>query len=694
MEVYEIYGGGKTGQFYGVGDNVDEKTIDFSSFSPNPTEFLSQDSVFFVAASLSYHIYCGMYGNPTYKGDCGLSFSGNGYTLPLIEKKVGVGYQTGYQGYSGTDNIPLTYFTENGEFSHVTGYFEKSVMASALAEYDYGLTSVYVQYYYLPYKVSLIHEHGTIRKKAINKSTDTVQLEAIPDTGYHFVRWHDGNTNSIREETITGDCEFIAYFEPNEYTIKLYDYTSGEAILLHTLKGVYDQELVAPSLPERVPPEGHGFNTGWVAGKTSIPNNIQWDTKEMYYTTSTTSKVKQKTVFFNETSTNGGIVEFCCNFHPYQYSISYKKFLQGSRSNYTVSTVYRIYNNGDVVLANLPTPSTGYKLLNQINELKGPVDPLITNQWFTSFEALSPEDEKINSVSSLHIGNLDVYSFEIPIDYTTIFNVYDIYGEKIAEYTMPSQYDKNLDTSSIDLSEKKGQIFSGWYSLEQDILNLYFEPNSNTIIANASDVVANDFNSPIKNLTTIDQNIIYRYGYYIPKSYLLFYDWLDQWDPDNPEFSLPATGFRVYGRDALQVEPIPNYEEYTIDNVNSIKWYYVDRNSILQTNNFETIPNDIDENLFFYAKKEPKEREITFSINREDWGKIVRRNASSNDRYEQGYILEVYAEPLLDTVYFSHWSDGSTWPARNIEVGSHHTNYEAIFRNNQIFAPRPKGGRK
>ena len=92
MEVYEIYGGGKTDSFYGIGDNVDEKTIYFSSFSPNPTEFLSQDSVFFVAASLSYHIYCGMYGNDTYKGDCGLSFSGNGYTLPLIEKKVGVGY--------------------------------------------------------------------------------------------------------------------------------------------------------------------------------------------------------------------------------------------------------------------------------------------------------------------------------------------------------------------------------------------------------------------------------------------------------------------------------------------------------------------------------------------------------------------------------------------------------------------------
>lgn len=691
MPILTITASGQTGIMSGLGVNDKVITIPMSSFSPQPSSVLNSDSNFLVKAIFNYRIRCGE-DDGAYKGDAGLRFDKtSSITHQIFAEKEGKGYQVGYTGFSDSEDVTNYVNIDDGTFLQIYSTYKKSVAAFFTREYFYGLQDLSIDYYYIPYKVSLTAEHGSISRSLVDFDSYTVTLTAVPNKGYHFVRWHDGNTNASRTETITEECEFIAYFEPNTYTVKLYDYTSGAEVLLHSIKCTYDQEIAAPPLPDRIPPEGYGFNSGWALGRTSTPNNIRWGTNDMYSRTSTSSKVAQQTSFFNETSDNNATVSFNCNFHPYQYAINYKKYILNDTTNYTITTQYRIYNHTDIILNSLPTTiSEGYKLLNQMNEKNGPIDSSLTNYWFTSLEELSPENEKINQVASTYIGNLDVYSFEVPIDYQTIFNVYNMNGEKIAEYNIPSQYGKDINTLFIDLPEEVGQIFSGWYSSEQDISNQYFEPNSNTTIANSSNSVSNDFNIAIKNLTVIDQDIVYRHGYYIPKSYLLFYAWLDVWDKDNPEFSLPSTGFRVYGRDSLQVELIPNYEEYTIDNVNSINWYYFNKNYILSTNNFETIPNDISENLVFYAKKEPKEREITFSINRDGWGKIVKRNASSNDRYEQGYILEVYAEPLTDLTYFSHWSDGNNQPARNIEVRSHHMNYEAIFRNKQIFAPRFK----
>lgn len=43
----------------------------------------------------------------------------------------------------------------------------------------------------------------------------TVTLTAMPNAGYHFVRWNDGNTQNPRTITVTGDATYTAYFEVN-----------------------------------------------------------------------------------------------------------------------------------------------------------------------------------------------------------------------------------------------------------------------------------------------------------------------------------------------------------------------------------------------------------------------------------------------------------------------------------------------
>ena len=49
--------------------------------------------------------------------------------------------------------------------------------------------------------------------EVITKDGSVVNLTAIPKNGYRFLRWNDGNTESERSVTVSGDMSFIAYFE-------------------------------------------------------------------------------------------------------------------------------------------------------------------------------------------------------------------------------------------------------------------------------------------------------------------------------------------------------------------------------------------------------------------------------------------------------------------------------------------------
>lgn len=51
------------------------------------------------------------------------------------------------------------------------------------------------------------------------KCGSQVEITATPKTGYHFVRWNDGNTESSRIVDVTGDATYRAYFAINKYEI-------------------------------------------------------------------------------------------------------------------------------------------------------------------------------------------------------------------------------------------------------------------------------------------------------------------------------------------------------------------------------------------------------------------------------------------------------------------------------------------
>lgn len=56
----------------------------------------------------------------------------------------------------------------------------------------------------------------------------TIVLKAIPNEGYHFLRWQDGNTDTVRSVIVNDNVSFIAYFEKDEEPLAVGNAISDE----------------------------------------------------------------------------------------------------------------------------------------------------------------------------------------------------------------------------------------------------------------------------------------------------------------------------------------------------------------------------------------------------------------------------------------------------------------------------------
>ena len=99
------------------------------------------------------------------------------------------------------------------------------------------------------------------------------EISATPNTGYHFVRWSDGNTDNPRMVTLVSDSNITAYFDYNEYTVT---YMDGESMLheetvkyLHSIpdyttsKDGWDFIGWNPAVPQLMPAENLTVYAQW-----------------------------------------------------------------------------------------------------------------------------------------------------------------------------------------------------------------------------------------------------------------------------------------------------------------------------------------------------------------------------------------------------------------------------------------------
>lgn len=137
------------------------------------------------------------------------------------------------------------------------------------------------------------------------------------------------------------------------------------------------------------------------------------------------------TTFKNLTSSNGASLNYYFDTFPILYRVYYNSYLRGSLETLTTSVQYRFCNKSIFTLKNLPTPSTGYKLTNQMKEMNGMADSSIKNNWFTSSEHMAPGSPTITTIDIDYAGDYNVYSYETANQYFVKF--YDYLNNKTEE---------------------------------------------------------------------------------------------------------------------------------------------------------------------------------------------------------------------------------------------------------------------
>lgn len=87
---------------------------------------------------------------------------------------------------------------------------------------------------------------GTVTGGGTFEQGRTVTIKATPNSGYHFVKWSDGNTSASRTVTVSGNATYTAVFEAIIYTIKYVD-NSGTSIV----SASFGQEISARAISDK-----------------------------------------------------------------------------------------------------------------------------------------------------------------------------------------------------------------------------------------------------------------------------------------------------------------------------------------------------------------------------------------------------------------------------------------------------------
>lgn len=104
-----------------------------------------------------------------------------------------------------------------------------------------------------------------------------VTLEAVANTGYHFVAWNDSLTDNPFTFVLTGDTSFFASFAPNRYEL----YVTDRGTTVDSLSILFGDTVVESMLGVTLQREGYDF-AGWspsfpiVMGAADVSVEAQW----------------------------------------------------------------------------------------------------------------------------------------------------------------------------------------------------------------------------------------------------------------------------------------------------------------------------------------------------------------------------------------------------------------------------------
>lgn len=184
-----------------------------SSGTARASVTLSSDSKFQTAIA-PIKAYKGKIKSATLSMEISGSLATCGYTVNLNGTTL-VSKSSGLSVVGTTISKDITSFVESEteNAGNIAGDLYVSI-GSGLSTKHCENVKIVINWEYTTYKISLVSAgNGTVEGGGNLLLGGSAEMAAIPDTGYHFVKWSDGNTNPIRTVTVTGDATYTAYFE-------------------------------------------------------------------------------------------------------------------------------------------------------------------------------------------------------------------------------------------------------------------------------------------------------------------------------------------------------------------------------------------------------------------------------------------------------------------------------------------------
>ena len=196
-------------------------------------------------------------------------FVKKGYTIAAAASPAEGGTVTGGGSYNEGDEVTLTAVPNQGYY--FSCWMEGGMRLSDSASYSFtatrscSLTAVFYKNYYALSVTESPFEGGTASGGGSYLYGDSATLTAVPNAGYSFDGWYDGDTKISGEltfsYTVTGKTDLTAKFVQKKYTIVV----AASPAKGGTVSGggvfTYDEETVLTAVPNA----GYAF-AGWYNG--------------------------------------------------------------------------------------------------------------------------------------------------------------------------------------------------------------------------------------------------------------------------------------------------------------------------------------------------------------------------------------------------------------------------------------------
>ena len=195
------------------------------------------------------------------------TFAKNTYSVTKIANST-QGSISGVSQAEYLDNVTLTATPQDGyHFTQWSDGITTNPRTFVLTQ-DTTFTAEFAKNSYTISTTSANPEWGTTDGNTTALYLDKVEISAIPNYGYHFVKWNDNNTENPRTISVTKDATYTATFAKNTYSItKIANSTQG------SISGVSQAEYLDKVTLTVNPNYGYHF-TQWSDGNTNNPRTF------------------------------------------------------------------------------------------------------------------------------------------------------------------------------------------------------------------------------------------------------------------------------------------------------------------------------------------------------------------------------------------------------------------------------------